>query len=712
MNPSIEAALWPCERIEQALFELALAANLRPRAPRRVFDPATADGVDLEERLASAAGEIDLELEPIAAPYARVDEVLAGGAPALLSIADANGRRMAALLSSRGRRAVLLAPDGTRVEVERAALRERWCAGIESGVGPGLERVLDSAGLRAACRDRARTALLVEHLGERTVGGAWLVRLPPGRPLREQATHARLGRKLAAVVGASVCASALMLIAWIVLGRGMLEGRFEPGWIAAWILCLASTLPLRALEGYLQSDFALHLGALLKRRFLAGAARLDPQQVRGEGSGTLLGRVLESEALESLALGGGFLFIGAAIDLTLALWALTHAPQSAAGLALLALWTVASLALGVRQFSRARASAGARRALTEDLVERMVGHRTRIAQEPPELWHVEEDRRLGEYLVRSRQLDRTTVVLTAGISAGFALTALAALGWAYVGGATAPAQLAIGVGAVLLGQQALAKLTGGIVQLAVCAAAWRQVAPLYAAAAHSEEPGLPRALLRPDREHASQPARATPILAAHGVGFRHPARATAALSGIDLSIARGERVLVEGPSGGGKSTLASLLVGWRDPSVGSLLLCGLDRRSWGAAGWRARVAAAPQFHENRVFTASLGFNLLLGSRKDEGDAEEEQSALEVCRDLGLGDLLARMPSGLRQLVGETGWQLSHGEKSRVFIARALLAGGDVVVLDESLAGLDPHTARQVLDTLRRRAPTLVVMAHP
>ncbi|MFN0006441.1 MAG: ATP-binding cassette domain-containing protein, partial [Planctomycetota bacterium] len=86
--------------------------------------------------------------------------------------------------------------------------------------------------------------------------------------------------------------------------------------------------------------------------------------------------------------------------------------------------------------------------------------------------------------------------------------------------------------------------------------------------------------------------------------------------------------------------------------------------------------------------------------------------LEVCRELGLDDLLARMPSGLRQLLGETGWQLSHGERSRVFIARALLARGDLVVLDESLAGLDPHTARKVLDALGRRAPALVVMAHP
>jgi ATP-binding cassette subfamily B protein len=713
VSASIESALWPRERAEQALLELSAAAGLRPRAPQRAFEAHDAVGVALEERLASAAEELDLELEPIAASYARVDEVLAGGAPALLALEPGTEReRVAALLAARGDRAVLLAPDGTRVHVDRNALRSRWCADAEGAVGPALDQVLDSAGVRAARRDRARAALLAEHLGENAVGSAWLVRLPPGRPLLEQARRARLGRKLAAVAAANVGASGLALVGWIVLGRGVLEGRFEPGWIAAWLLCLASTLPLRWIEGYLQADFALRLGALLRRRLLAGAARLDPQEVRGEGSGAQLGRVLESEALESLALGGGFLFLGAAIDLGLAVWAAAHAPQASAGLALLGVWTAMSLVLAARQFARSRAFAQARRALTDDLVERMVGHRTRIAQEPPDLWHVEEDRRLSEYLARARGLDRTTLVLTTCVAAGYALTALAALGWAYAAGATAPTALAIGVGAVLLGQQALTKLSAGLVQLAVCAAAWRQVAPMYAAAARSDEPGLPRARLRPAGSSGSTGAGAPLVLAARGVAFRHPGRASAALHELDVGVARGERVLVEGPSGSGKSTLASLLIGWRTPSAGTVLLRGLDRRSWGAAGWRARVAAAPQFHENRIFTASLAFNLLLGSKRDEGDVEEERRALEVCRDLDLGALLERMPSGLRQLVGETGWQLSHGEKSRVFIARALLSDADLVVLDESLAGLDPHTARTVLDALRRRAPALVVMAHP
>jgi ABC-type transport system involved in cytochrome bd biosynthesis fused ATPase/permease subunit len=71
-----------------------------------------------------------------------------------------------------------------------------------------------------------------------------------------------------------------------------------------------------------------------------------------------------------------------------------------------------------------------------------------------------------------------------------------------------------------------------------------------------------------------------------------------------------------------------------------------------------------------------------------------------------------MPAGLFQQVGETGWQLSYGERSRVFLARALLQGADVVILDESFGALDPETLHQAMDCVRGRAETLVVTAHP
>jgi ABC-type transport system involved in cytochrome bd biosynthesis fused ATPase/permease subunit len=92
--------------------------------------------------------------------------------------------------------------------------------------------------------------------------------------------------------------------------------------------------------------------------------------------------------------------------------------------------------------------------------------------------------------------------------------------------------------------------------------------------------------------------------------------------------------------------------------------------------------------------------------------EDMSEAEALCRALGLGPLVERMPAGLLQTVGETGWQLSHGEKSRLYIARALLQGAPVVVLDESFAALDPPSLLQAMACVVERAPALLVIAHP
>ncbi|HVT59608.1 MAG TPA: ATP-binding cassette domain-containing protein, partial [Thermoanaerobaculia bacterium] len=87
-------------------------------------------------------------------------------------------------------------------------------------------------------------------------------------------------------------------------------------------------------------------------------------------------------------------------------------------------------------------------------------------------------------------------------------------------------------------------------------------------------------------------------------------------------------------------------------------------------------------------------------------------AERLCRDLGLGDLLDRMPAGLDQPVGDAGWQLSQGERSRVFLARALLQQRELTILDESFAALDPETSATVLSCVMARTRTLAVIAHP
>jgi ATP-binding cassette subfamily B protein len=235
------------------------------------------------------------------------------------------------------------------------------------------------------------------------------------------------------------------------------------------------------------------------------------------------------------------------------------------------------------------------------------------------------------------------------------------------------------------------------------------VAPLFQAAARPQVPTPP--VLVPVPGGGGDTAGKPPVLEAHDLVFRYRARGEPVLRGISLRLGAGERLLLQGPSGGGKSTLATLLTGLRLPESGLLLLGGLDRQTLGAMGWQRHVVAAPQFHDNHVFTGTFAFNLLMG-RRWPPQPDDLAQAEALCQALGLTALLHRMPAGLLQLVGETGWQLSHGERSRLFLARAMLQGAACLILDESFAALDPTTLHQALRCVLDRAPTLVVIAHP
>ncbi|MGA1839046.1 MAG: ATP-binding cassette domain-containing protein [bacterium] len=122
------------------------------------------------------------------------------------------------------------------------------------------------------------------------------------------------------------------------------------------------------------------------------------------------------------------------------------------------------------------------------------------------------------------------------------------------------------------------------------------------------------------------------------------------------------------------------------------------------------VCVAPQFHENHVVTETFTFNLLMGHRWAP-HPEDMQEAETICHELGISEVLLRMPKGLLQMGGDAGWQLSHGEKSRLYMARALPQKSDFIILDETFAALDPQILEQCLQCMLRRAQTLLVITH-
>jgi ATP-binding cassette subfamily B protein len=397
----------------------------------------------------------------------------------------------------------------------------------------------------------------------------------------------------------------------------------------------------------------------------------------------------------------------AVVDVAVAVPVLAAGPGGLASVSLLLLWTALTVVLSWVYYRRSLAWSRARVKMTDELVERMVGHRTRLAQEPPALWHNEEDRALADYVDRSTALDHTNVMIAGLLSRGWLIVGMLAIVPAFLTGATSPGLLAVGIGGVMLARGAIGRLSSGIASLVGAYIAWGQAGPLFHAAARPELMAAPSSQVL--QQKAAEPGEM--LIDAHDVVFRYRPQGEPTLQKVSLRINARDRILLEGPSGGGKSTLASVLTGLRSPESGLLLLTGLDRHTLGSRGWRRRVVSAPQFHENHVLSNTFAFNLLMG-RGWPPDWSDIEEAGKICRDLGLGPLLGRMPGGLMQMVGETGWQLSHGEQSRLYIARALLQRAELIVLDESFAALDPETLSLSLRCVLERAPTLVVIAHP
>jgi ATP-binding cassette subfamily C protein CydCD len=155
-------------------------------------------------------------------------------------------------------------------------------------------------------------------------------------------------------------------------------------------------------------------------------------------------------------------------------------------------------------------------------------------------------------------------------------------------------------------------------------------------------------------------------------------------------------LVVEGPSGSGKSTLMSALMGAVPVSAGSIEADGTALTAIAGGTWRRRVAWCPQ--DAHVFDSTLRANLLLARPRT--DRVEDTEMIAVLHRVGLGPLLDDLTGGLESPVGRSGRSLSGGERQRIAVARALLGGADLLLLDEPTAHLDEATARAMMDDIR------------
>lgn len=708
---TIEALCWPLERLGEGIEALARFSGLASRspAPSRTQDTAApCTERDALRWIEWTATRLELEAEPVETTAAELDGLIRHGGPSIVRLRTGEGIGYLLMIRSGRTHAEVLAPDLQRRSCRATGIRDALCARLEAPVAAEVDHVLELSDLRGQERMRARAALLNERIGAKRIDGLWLLRLPPTTSFWRQLIQARLPHRVGAVLAVFAALYGFEIIGWGLVGNAVLSGRLDLGWMWAWLLLLVTLVPLALLGGWLNATFALGVGRILKRRLLAGALRLDIDSVRHQGIGQLLSRVMESQALEGLALNGGMSVLVAMLELVFAAWILSLGAGGFLLVSLLAGWIVVTIVVVLLYTRHMRAWTAMRLDMTHALLERMVGHRTVLAQEWPWRRDTREDQDMNAYLEASRRLDRVGVAVFAGVPGGWGLVGLFGLAPAFVSGTASPAQIAIAFGGLLLSTRAFSGIAMGVSSLAGAFIAWNQAGPLFRAGSADTAPA-PFLPSQPTTDK-SAPEPSSLVLDASRLVFRHAGQRDPVLDGTSLAIHRGERLLLEGPSGGGKSSLASILVGLRRPESGLLLLGGLDRATLGN-DWHRLATEAPQFHENHVMTGTLAFNLLMGRGWPASDDEIEEARLLLV-DLGLGPLIERMPAGMLQRVGETGWQLSHGERSRIFLARALLQKARFTVMDESFAALDPETLQTCLSCVFERADTLMVIAHP
>lgn len=190
-----------------------------------------------------------------------------------------------------------------------------------------------------------------------------------------------------------------------------------------------------------------------------------------------------------------------------------------------------------------------------------------------------------------------------------------------------------------------------------------------------------------------------------GLRLSRPGRGEV-LAGLDLEVQPGETVAIVGPSGGGKSTLCSLLMRFADPEAGELTCAGVDLRRVDPAGWRERVAWVPQ--RPTVFAAAVADNIRL-YRPGASDDEVARAASEAALD----EVIATLPDGLETVVGEGGRRLSAGQAQRLALSRAFLSPASLLILDEPTAHLDGGTEEEVANAIGRllEGRTGLVVSH-
>ncbi|MEO8288027.1 MAG: ABC transporter ATP-binding protein [Chloroflexota bacterium] len=305
---------------------------------------------------------------------------------------------------------------------------------------------------------------------------------------------------------------------------------------------------------------------------------------------------------------------------------------------------------------------------------------------------VEESFRLGMRRVRTRAVFIAIITLVSFV-------ALASIMWfggmEVLNGNLSPGQLFSLPLYILLATGPINALTGVYAQFQEASGAARRLFEIL-----DTEPEIADA---PDAFAMPSPARGE--VALRNVTF-HYGGGPDVLKDLSLEIEAGKVVALVGPSGAGKTTLASLIPRFYDVASGAVLVDGYDVRQVTVRSLRDAIAIVPQ--EPQLFGGTVFDNILYGRL----DATAEE-VYEAARGANAHSFISELPDGYSSIVGERGVKLSGGQRQRVAIARAILRNPRILILDEATSSLDNESERLVRQALERlmRGRTTLIIAH-
>jgi hypothetical protein len=444
---SFEACAWPLESRAELTHALAAAAGIGGLGPAERFEVVYAT-------VAPALGSRAVVPAP---------SVLRAGAGAgvLLAIVGYAGSRVRLLAPGRG----IVVHDATELA---AWLR----APSEARVGGDIRAAVARAGLAPARAQAVTAALLTAAAGaDRLAEGT---RLTAAAPSMGGALRAAGGVRFAAgALAGYVVQLALLVGVWSVAGAQAVAGRPASGWTLAGLI--GALAAARLASSWAAGRLSIETGAVLRTRVLDGILALDVEPLRAAGIGQLMGRVTDLEAVESLALGGGLAAAAGLFELLTGAVVLALGVAPAAHLAIAGATIAGAAALIARLAPALEGWTSRRLILTHDLVERMAGQRTVVAQLPPASWHQDEARTLRDYSQAGGRLDALASALAVLAPRVWLLGAVAAL-VPHAGDATRhPGAFVASVGGVLFVAAALRKLAQAVPALGSAAIAWRNL---------------------------------------------------------------------------------------------------------------------------------------------------------------------------------------------------------------------------------------------